>query len=162
MGFWGACGEFWGVRVEFRDDRDPLPFTQLYLTEIVRLFIFRRLPLGCRLVAWRQRLLAVLLSQHPRVGASSQLRAVFNGDILMAILDDACPDPSLPTRTTGGDTAADVGAGADDGTSTTVAVPPQQSPSQTVATKQPPPPDASADRGGGGTATARRKKYAAS
>jgi hypothetical protein len=157
IGFWGAFGEFWGVRVEFRDDLDPLPFSQLYLTEIVRLpFIFRRLPLGCRLVARRQRLLAVLLSQHPRVGVSSPLRAVFRGDILMAILDDACPDPSLPTRTTGGDAAADVGAGADNGTSTTEAMPPSQPPSPTVATQQPPPPDASADRGGGGTATARR------
>ena len=61
---------------------DPLPLP----------FIFRRLPRACRSLARRQRLLAVLLSLHPRVGMLSPLR-VLDPALLHFILHVACPYP---------------------------------------------------------------------
>ena len=65
-------------------------------------FIFRRGPRWCYSVARRQRLLAVLLSQHHRAGSTSPLSAISDAGLLRMILDAACPDRfPPPARTTG-------------------------------------------------------------
>ena len=76
---WGESGDLWGVKIMFQRDLDPsidwsrwnmLKWGAHLLEPQPLPFIFRRLPLGCRLLARRVRLLAVLLSQHPRVGSA--------------------------------------------------------------------------------------------
>jgi len=119
-GFWGAFGGFWGVRVHFQHGGGHLSVAStewaprsdhlfgdrgigVILAPPQPLpFIFLRGPRWCHSVARRQRLIAVLLSQHPRAGCSSPLCAITDAGLLRMILNAACPDLKSSAQSTGG------------------------------------------------------------